>query len=103
MWKNEKLTLSPKEIFRQINYIFCDLFGRTTTFTKFLPKSREREFPKFCVWKLILTFFWQTFRENSFSVKSKEENSFYDFRQIDGKTKAKHNFAALSLCKNQSI
>ena len=45
---NEKITLT-KKIFRQINSLFSNsyAFSKTVTFTKFLPKIREREFPKF--------------------------------------------------------
>ena len=42
VWKNEEFSLT-KEIFCQINS--CNSFSKTVTFTEFLPKRREREFP----------------------------------------------------------
>ena len=44
LWKNEKFSHHQK-IFREINS--CNLFSKTITFTKFLPKMRESEFPEF--------------------------------------------------------
>ena len=44
VWKNEKFTFIEK-IFRQINSLVTYLASKTVTFTKFLPKMREREFP----------------------------------------------------------
>ena len=41
MWKNVKFSLI-KKIFRQINSLVTYLFSKTVTFTKFLPKMRER-------------------------------------------------------------
>ena len=38
-------SLSP--IFFSSNQLFKNLFSKTATFTEFLPKLREREFPKF--------------------------------------------------------
>ena len=37
--------LSHQKIFRQINSLVTYLVSKTVTFTKFLPKMREREFP----------------------------------------------------------
>ena len=39
------LSLSPKNI--SSNQLFSNLFSKSATFTEFLPKLREREFPKF--------------------------------------------------------
>ena len=44
LWKLRKFTLTEKK-FRQITYVFSNFFSKTVTFTKFLPKMREREFP----------------------------------------------------------
>ena len=41
MWKNEKFSLT-KKIFRQINSLVTYLSSKTVTFTKFLPKMREK-------------------------------------------------------------
>lgn len=51
MWKNEKFTLTKRNI--SSNQLYSNLFSRTATFPKFLPKLSEREFPKFphCVRK----------------------------------------------------
>ena len=39
MWKNEKFS-RQKNI--SLNQLFSNLFSKTVTFTKFLPKMRER-------------------------------------------------------------
>ena len=41
VWKNGKFSLT-QNIFRQINSLVTYLFSKTVTFTKFLPKLRER-------------------------------------------------------------
>ena len=49
--------LSPHQKNISLNQLFSYLFSKTVTFTKFLPKMREREFPQFThsveiAWKL---------------------------------------------------
>ena len=46
VWKSKKFSLTKKS-FRQINSLVLKLFSKTVTFTKYLPKMREREFPQF--------------------------------------------------------
>ena len=45
MWKNEKFSLT-ENYFREINSLVIS-FSKDVTFTKFLPKKLEREFPQF--------------------------------------------------------
>ena len=42
LWKNEKFSLTK---FFLSNQLFSNLFSKSATFTKFLPKIRDREFP----------------------------------------------------------
>ena len=90
VWKNENFSLT-KKIFRQINSLL-NYFSKTVTFTKFLPKMRERipaistlcelfDFPHLYTdvteFSLFFTnrdffffsffFFWQKFRGNVFN------------------------------------
>ena len=70
---NYGIFLSPRNI--SSNQLFSNIFSITVTFTKFLPKMREKEIPiisTLCflntmwkLWNFSLTLFRQKFRESN--------------------------------------
>ena len=76
LWKNEKIYSHPKNI--SSKQLFSNLFSKTDTLTKFLPKLREREFPKFphCAPygnDGTLALFWKKFCESNIFAKEVTE------------------------------
>ena len=85
LWKNEKFFLTHQRNISS-NQLFSNLFSKTVTFTKFLLKMREREFPQFphcavLLWNNIkFTFNEKIFREINSFAKILVSRNYYQKR-----------------------